>query len=344
MSTDDTSLPEPRSPEPEAPVRPVALVLTAAFEAPLDERRPWLERSDIVDALAIPGTDSPVYLTDSNVAITTTGIGKSDAATTVTALLANPTIDLESAYVVSSGIAGSSPETTALGSVAVADTVVDWDRKHRWDHGENATASNEHGAEPTAGEDHAGDATAATADADRSDERPIDRLNYRPRDYVHRLADGVVDCGLEAARGVDLLADAAAREYQREYPAAPDAGPTIERGTTVCGDEFWHGSRYAREVDWLCERYSVGPYVTTQMEDAATARALERFDLRDRYLSVRAVSNYDRPAPGQSVRESFDGDPASLALAIDNAARVGSAVVEGLVREDPLEIGPTDSG
>ncbi|ELZ14673.1 phosphorylase [Haloterrigena salina JCM 13891] len=89
----------------------------------------------------------------------------------------------------------------------------------------------------------------------------------------------------------------------------------------------------------LCEAYGIGPYVTTQMEDAATARALERFDLRDRYLSVRAVSNYDRPAPGESVTESFDGDPASLALAIDNAARVGGWVVEELIAADPLDIG-----
>jgi hypothetical protein len=33
------------------------------------------------------------------------------------------------------------------------------------------------------------------------------------------------------------------------------------------------------------------------MEDAETATALERFGLLDRYLSVRAVTNYDRPAP-----------------------------------------------
>ncbi|WP_137289575.1 phosphorylase family protein [Natronorubrum halophilum] len=322
MTTDDTSLPEPREPDPDAPVRPTALVLTAAFEPPLDERQPWLERYELVDALAVPGTDTPLYLTDTGIAITTTGIGKSDAATTVTAILASPGIDLESAYIVSSGIAGSSPETTALGSVAIADAVVDWDRKHRWDHRADSNAVE----------------TAESA-AESADERPIDLLAYRPRDYVHRLEDSVVDGALAAARGVDLLEDAGAREYQREYPKAPDAGPTIERGTTVCGDEFWHGPRYAREVERLCERYGVAPYVTTQMEDAATATALERFGLCERYLSVRAVANYDRPAPGQSVAESFDGNPASLALAIDNAARVGSAVVEALVRPDPLEIG-----
>ncbi|MDQ2049888.1 phosphorylase [Natronolimnohabitans sp. A-GB9] len=314
MTADSRSLPTPRAPDPDDPLRPDALVLTAAFEDPLDERRPWLERYEITDALAIPGAETPVYVTDAGIAVTTTGIGKSDAATTVTATLANPGLDLESAYVVSSGIAGSSPETTALGSVAIADAVVDWDRKHRWDHRSDAD------------------------EAERAEDRPIDLLAYRPRDYVHRLEGSVVDCALEAARTVDLCEDDDTREYQRRYPNAPDSGPTIERGATVCGDEFWHGPRYAREVEWLCEQYGVAPYVTTQMEDAATATALGRFGLSERYLSVRAVSNYDRPAPGESVTESFDGDPSSLSLAIDNAARVGSAVVEALVVTDPLDL------
>ncbi|WP_440769815.1 phosphorylase family protein [Natronorubrum sp. DTA28] len=324
MIPTDSSVPEPQDPDPDDPIAPDALVLTAAFEDPLDERRPWLERADLVDALEVPGAETPVYVTDSGIAVTTTGIGKSDAATTVTAILSSPGIDLESAYIVSCGIAGSSPETTALGSVAIADAVVDWDRKHRWDRRSDAAVPAPESAKPD------------------DERRPIDLLAYRPRDYVHRLEEAVVDCAIEAARDVDLREDAAARDYQRSYPNAPGSGPTIERGTTVCGDEFWHGPRYAREVQWLCEQYGVGPYVTTQMEDAATATALERFGLRERYLSVRAVSNYDRAAPGQSVEESFDGNPASLALGIENAARVGDAVVETLVAADPLEIGAGD--
>ncbi|QFU82885.1 phosphorylase family protein [Natronorubrum aibiense] len=314
----DEPLPTPREPDPNAPVCPTGLVLTAAFEPPLDERAPWLERYEIVDALAVPGAETPLYLTASGFAITTTGIGKSDAATTVTALLGSSGVDLDSAYVVSSGIAGSSPETTALGSVAIADAVVDCDRKHRWDR---------QGASDT-----------ETVPGTASKSTPIDLLAYRPRDYVHHLESTLVDRAVTAAEGVDLREDDAARDYQTQYPAATDAGPSIERGTTVCGDEFWHGPKYAREVEWLCGEYGVAPYVTTQMEDAATATALKRFGRRERYLSVRAVANYDRPAPGQSVEESFDGNPASLELAIDNAARVGSAVIEALIASDPLEI------
>ncbi|APW96394.1 phosphorylase [Halobiforma lacisalsi AJ5] len=312
--TDELELPEPEPLESatDRPLSPSVLVLPAVAEPPIDERRPWLERrADRLErAISVPGSATPVYLTTDGVAITTTGIGKSDAATTVAALFATPLLDLSSAYVVSAGIAGGAPDRIALGSVVLADAVVDWDRKHRWDRGEE-----------TEGETP-----------------PIERLAYRPRDYVHRLEPTLVETALDAAREVDLGDDPDVLAYQRRYPDAPDGGPTVDRGTTLCGDEFWHGPRYAREAAWLCERYGVDPYVTTQMEDAATATALERFDAGKRYLSVRAVSNYDRPAPGESVAESFDGTEATLALAIENAERVGSAVVSELLEVDPLGI------
>ncbi|SDQ32849.1 phosphorylase family protein [Natronobacterium texcoconense] len=308
----DLSVPEPRPLERGETVRPSVLVMPAVAEPPLAERRPWLESHEVVDAITVPGCYTPIYLTSDEIAITTTGIGKSDAATTVAALLSNSAVDLSAAYVLSTGIAGAPPAETALGSVVVADAVVDWDRKHRWDRSDSSEASS------------------------ATDEPPIDRLAYRPREYVHRLESDLVDSALAVAESAPLYEDDDVLAYQNQYPDAPDSGPAVRTGTTVCGDEFWHGPRYAREVEWLCEQYGVAPYVTTQMEDAATATALERFGALERYLSIRAVANYDRPAPGESVEESFDGTDASLELAIENAATVGSAVVGALRAEDPL--------
>ncbi|EMA41162.1 phosphorylase family protein [Halobiforma nitratireducens] len=322
--TDDLDLPEPEPLErladdgPGPALQPSALVLPAVADPPLDERRAWLEHyaADLERAVLVPGAYTPIYLTDdAGVAITTTGIGKSDAAATVAALFGAPTIDLSAAYVVSAGIAGGAPERLALGSVVVADAVVDWDRKHRWDHGDS---------------DH--------SSGDGRDTPPIDRLAYRPREYVHHLEERLVDDAVAAVGSVDLREDPDVLASQRRYPDAPADGPTVERGTTVCGDEFWHGPRYAREVEWLCDRYGVAPYFTTQMEDAATATVLERFGTLERYLSVRAVANYDRSAPGESVTESFDGTEASLELAIDNAARAGVAIVSNLLETDPLGV------
>lgn len=312
MSNADRSLPEPRRVDPDDPVRPAALVVPAVATDPLNERGPWLDRHEIVDAISIPGAETPLYLTSEKIAITTTGIGKSDAAVTTTALLATPGVDIDSAYVLSAGIGGAPPTAGALGSVAIADAVVDWDKKHRWDR------------------------TTESEDSDRS----IDLLNYRPRDYVWHLDDRLVETAVDAAETATLQTDETALEYQREYPDAPETGPTVTRGTTVTGDEFWHGPQYAGEVEWLCAQYDATLYVTTQMEDASTVLALDRFGLADRYLSVRAIANYDRSAPGEPVEESFDGTEASLALAVDNAERVGASVVDRLVAIDPLGIGP----
>ncbi|OIB57532.1 phosphorylase [Natrialba sp. SSL1] len=336
----DLAVPEPREPDPEESISPAALVLPAVAEPPLTERRPWLERADIVDAFSISGAKTPVYLTADGVAITTTGIGKSDAATTVTALIASPGLDLSSTYVVSAGIAGGPPERIALGSVAIADAVVDWDRKHRWDR--TTDGSHEVQADHETQADHA--PHPEPTEGSNNPGTGLDLLTYRPHDYVHHLEDALVDAACEAADDASLRTDADAEAYQDSYPDAPEEGPAVERGPTVCGDEFWHGPRYAREVEWLCDAYGVSPYLTTQMEDAATATALERFDLGDRYLSVRAVANYDRAAPGQSVEESFDGNEASLALALDNAARVGGAIVNDLVESDPLGTRPENGG
>ncbi|ELY51205.1 phosphorylase family protein [Natronococcus jeotgali] len=203
----DPPLPEPRRPDPNDQVRPAALVLLAVAEPPLDERRPWLERADLVDACSVPGADTPIYLTADGVAITTTGIGKSDAATTTTALLASPGLDLESVYVLSAGIAGGPPSRAALGSVVLADAVVDWDRKHRWDRD--------------------------GVDDQRTDDpaESIDTLAYRPRDYVYRLEERLLEPALDAAERVPLEKDPEIRASQRRYPDATDSGPTVGTGT-----------------------------------------------------------------------------------------------------------------
>ncbi len=296
-------LPEPRRPDPTDPVRPRALALPAVGGPRIDERQPWLERADVVDAVSVPGLDSPLYLDGDGIAVTTTGLGKAEAATTVATLLASAGIDLDGAYVLSAGVAGAAPARAALGSVFLADAVVDWDRKHRWD---------------------------------RDDEPPISPLAYEPEKSVRRLDSTLLEPAVGAARGVELAADPAVEAYADRYPEGRGSEPTVGVGPTVAGDEFWHGPRHAREVDVLCERYGVGPYATTQMEDSATATALDRHGLLGRYLSVRAVANYDRPAPGQSVEESFGGTEESLALAIENAGRVGWAVLETLCSVDPL--------
>ena len=306
--------PDPRPLAAGETIEPDVLLLPAiAFDPPWDERAPWLEEYDVVDGVTIRGADGPLYYTDDGLAITTTGMGKTDAAATVAALFSTPELSLESTTVLSVGIAGGRPSMAPLGSVWLADAIVDWDRKHRWDPDEVPTGER--------------------ADTDDEDTKPpIDPLVYRQRDYVYHVNDVLLERAYEATASVTLLDHPSVRETRQAYPDAVDSDPTVEIGTSVCGDEFWHGSRYAREVQWLCEQYGVGPYATTQMEDAATARVLERFGALGRYLGLRAVVNYDRPGRGQTVKDSFEGSMETLEVGLENLVRVGTRVVDTVRR------------
>ncbi|WP_137286279.1 phosphorylase family protein [Halorussus salinisoli] len=291
------------------------------FELPDDEEAAteldrWVDAYDFEREIRVSGSNAPVYVTDGGIGITATGMGKVEAATTLTALLASPKLDLSETYFVTAGVAGAPPSVGTLGAVFVADAVVDWDLKHRW--------SGETGGETPDEVDG--------RDSDRNEGvSPIDLLRYRPRDYVYRLNDDLVESAVEVAEGVELADTEEAATYRQRYDeSVARSAPFVGVGATVCGDEFWHGRAFSEQVQWLVEQYDAGVYATSEMEDFGTATALARFDKLDRYLSVRGVVNFDQPAPDQTTRESLDDGGLVINLGLENAFRVASAVVDHL--------------
>lgn len=119
-----------------------------------------------------------------------------------------------------------------------------------------------------------------------------------------------------------------------KLPAAVDghggAQPRIRTGVNVCADEFWHGEEIAKQVEWLVDQYDAGKYCVTEVEDAGTAAALKLFGNLEKYLCIRAVSNYDRPLDGTSPRHNvFTTDfHSGFAIGIDNAIVVARTIVE----------------
>ena len=260
----------------------------AEYTGDASEVDPWLDRYDFDRELDVPGVSHPVYYaTDTDLALAPTGIGKAAAATTVSALAAGETVDLADATLLSVGIAGCSPAAGTLGSVFIADRVVDWDVKLR-----------------------VGETTS--------------RMQWLVDDYVWHLEEDLVDRAATAARGTSLADNDRAAEIRKRYNDSRT--PTVDVGPTVCGDEVYHGTSTARQVDALCESYGVDGFATTEMEDAGTATALDRFGLLDQYLSIRAAANFDREPPGSDPNTSIDHDV--FELGIENAVRVGAAVVD----------------
>lgn len=276
----------------DTPLAPAVLILpaftNAEYTGDASEVAHWRDRYDFDREMTIPGCKHELlYASAADVALVPTGIGKSAAATTVAALVAGDTVDVDEALLVTVGIAGGNPDAGTLGSVFISDHVVDGDIKLR-----------------------IGDATQ--------------RMQWLVDEYVWELDTDLVDRAVAASRDVELADSAAAQAIRDDYDDS--RSPTVDTGPTVCGDEVYHGTTAATQVTQLCEGYGITEFATTEMEDAGTVTALERFGLLDQYVSIRAVSNFDREPAGADPTESIDRDVFDLGT--ENAVRVGHAVVQ----------------
>lgn len=259
----------------------------AEYTGDASEVDPWLDRYEFA-SLDVPGVVHPVrHAPNAGLVLAPTGIGKAAAATTVSALAAGDAVALDDATIISVGIAGVVPAAGTLGSVFVADRVVDGDIKLR-----------------------IGETTS--------------RMQWLVDDYVWELDSDLVGRAAGVASDVELADSDEAAAIRADYD--DDRSPTVATGPTVCGDEVYHGTAAAAAVDSLCDSYGIDSVATTEMEDAGTATALERFGLLDQYVSIRAAANFDREPAGGDPDESITRDV--FALGIENAVRAGAAVVE----------------
>ena len=262
------------------------------------ELTPWERVYDLSESVAVRGVPHPVRHTGSGLGVVPTGVGKTAAATTVTAVLHSDRLALDETLFCTVGVAGAPPELP-IGSVVLAETIVDWDDKCRFD----------------------------PDDADT----PLARNPYTDESGVYDLDPTLLERARRHAEAVSL------RDPGEDAPDGPpiaddhpgDESPTVTVGVNLCGDELWHGTELADQAAWLVEQYDRGPYRVTEMEDAGTAAALARVDRLDQYLSVRGVANHDRPTDGRSARESFFSDTFEngFATGIENAVTVARRVV-----------------
>lgn len=273
-----------------------ALVLTAFDEVPgfPGEMEPWRDAYEFVKTIHVDGVPEPLRLTESGVGIVLTGIGKPAAASTMAALAASDRLNLEECLFLTVGVAGGPPELD-VGSVVIADTIVDWDNKFRVDSSED-------------------DAAIA--------------LNPYTGESVYSLNPDLVEWALGIARTVSL-------PTEDETGPDGSVKPVVVPGTNVCGDELWHGRELARQVDWLVEQHGIEPYRATAMEDTGTSCALARFGHLDHYLCIRGISNHDRPEANATGMENLESPAfdAGFERGIQNAAAVGREIIERWIQK-----------
>ena len=254
----------------------------------------WLDGYDeFAHEVSVSGVPTPVRITDHGVGVTATGIGPTRAGVSVAALLATDVLDTDDTYLLTAGVAGISPHAGTVGSVVFADHIVNWDAKMRYDGGTT-----------------------------------VEPWGFGPS-QSYELNTSLVTAVRGAADDVDLRDSAPAREHRMKYDAPPATDPPqLETGTSVAGADFWYGHTRATAVESLVSRYDAGTYATTECEGFATAVACERFGALDRYLSIRAGSNFDRPPVNADKVNEVDSEWRMQGPSCDNAYRVGRLVAD----------------
>lgn len=272
------------------------------------ETQPWLSRESLPIQIDVPTANTPLHCSRSGLCVATVGEGKSNAATSMMAILDSPRLDLHNAYFITAGIAGASPKTGTLGFAAWARWVVDWDLGH-----------------------HLLPETAPGV--------PYGYLRFDDQTNTNafRLNDKLINGAYELTKNLPLSDSAEAVDNRSHYAGQAGQHPYVARCDTMTGDDYWNGAQLSEEAQYITGQWTnnQGVYCTTQMEDNATAAALARHGLLDRYLSLRTASDFDQPYPGQSVRDALAHFP-GYQPAVDNEYLVGSTVAHYLLTHPSL--------
>lgn len=304
-----------------APPRPVKALIIAMFEP---EGQGWIDNLKLTDGIKVAGLspDYPaVHCNADNVCEITTGMGKSNAASSLSALIYSGKFDLHRAYFLIAGIAGIDPIQGTLGTAAWAHYLVDWDLSRQIDAREMPSGWRTgyfgiHGKDPT--------------------QKP--KFNYHTE--VYELDDALVHKAMALSKSVTLEDNDKAKAWRAHYAFAPaNEPPKVTQCDTITGDTWWSGEflgNRAREwVKLLTDGKAT--YCTTQQEDNASLTALARgaaaglLDIK-RVAVLRSGVNFDRPYSGETAYQNLVAeDTGGFPIATRNLNLAGSPLIKDIV-------------
>ena len=130
--------------------------------------------------------------------------------------------------------------------------------------------------------------------------------------------------------------------WRLKYPSAPaNQPPVVTQCDTLAGNTWFSGTRLSERAEVWTKLLTnnEGVYCTTQQEDNSTYEALLRasreglVDVR-RLAVVRAGSDFDRPAPGQSEVDNLlkYADQGGFVPALENLYRTGNPLVQEILQ------------
>jgi len=308
------------TPEP----RPVKVLIISMFGP---EGKTWLDHLGNTKAITVPGLspDYPtVHCTRDDVCVMTTGMGHSNAAASMAALVYSKQFDLRKTYFLISGIAGIDPAQGTLGSAAWARYLVDFGIQWELDAREIPSGWK-----------------SGYLGINTKSENEKPPLDYRTE--VFQLNDALLQKAYGLSRNVTLSDSTEAKAYRAKYTNAPaNLPPTVIQCDTLAGDTWVSGNALGQRArDWTqLLTDGKGTYCTTQQEDNATFEVIKRAaaaGLADtsRVADLRAGSDFDRPPAGVSNLDNLLNYQAQggFVPAIDNLYLAGSPLVNAIVKD-----------
>ena len=246
------------------------------------------------------------------IALTILGMGKVNAALGTMAVLSDERFDFSQSYILSTGCTGSAAGSTVMGDVFLITSALDYDLGHHADSRDLADS----------------DGTTWFHDSD-FDGAAMVLLDQGLMEKVYSL---VKDTPLETTERT--------RNFMLHAFAGEDwalRDPQVLRGTTVTGDNYWKGTHGHENALLMADTYQCpDPYVSTEMEDIAVARTVERMGLLDRLIILRDSVNMDVFMLGASP-ESLWGGAEALTLAAEDS--VEAADIFETAMKNNFEVG-----
>ncbi len=311
---------------------PVKMVLVTMFEIGEDEGdtpgefQLWKERRNFDKQIPFPHSHHDLYYDSGSQLLTiVTGIWTAKSATATMALGLDQRFDLSKSYWLVAGIAGIDPNDASIGSAVWSSYLVDGDLAHEidareipddWDTGYFA----------------------------RHTQGPNDTHRPTPKGEVFQINPTLRDWAYELTKDIKLADEENIKETRELYTKHPNAQtpPTIMKGGHLAGMTFWHGEILNDWANNWVSFWSDGNsnFVTSAMEETGTFQAITYLDEigrvdEDRFMVLRAGSNYTMPPPNVTAAENLLAENegyAGLIASVETLYSVGSVVIDEITQ------------
>lgn len=315
-------------------IRPRVVVVTM-FELGADtgdqpgEFQLWVEREKLDRVLPFPAGYRDLRTNaDGSVLGLVTGMGNTNAATSIMALGLDPRFDLTKSYWLVAGIAGIDPADASAGSAVWTDFAVEGDLGHEIDAREIPT----------------GWKTGYIPIRKKQPYQLPMQPAHERADNCYTLNPGLLRWAFALTKDTPLPDTPEVQGFRARYTEHPKAlqPATVLIGANLASSTYWHGKLLNEWAnDWVAYyTEGRGNYVTTAMEDTGTLRALTnltragRADVQ-RVLVLRTASNHDMQPPGLTAAQSLAGEGighySAYQPSLEAAHAVGSRVVHALL-------------